>query len=97
MKTDIHFKVVRIPPIIIARLLKHFKNKNKENIQLSYSKLKPNYTLHLGCDEDAASSLDPIDVVQFYESRGFELINPLSLKDRLFYPNKYIMLRKKQS
>jgi ubiquinone/menaquinone biosynthesis C-methylase UbiE len=86
--------LLRIPPIIIKRTVKQVFSPHPKNIALDYSKLKPNYSLHLGCDEDAASRLDPIDVVRFYESRGFTLMNKLSLKERLFYPNKYIMLRK---
>jgi ubiquinone/menaquinone biosynthesis C-methylase UbiE len=86
--------VLRIPPIIVRRFIKNILNPNPKNIDLSYIKLKPNYNLYLGCDEDAASSIDPIDVVRFYESRGFKLIDKLSFKARIFYPNKYVCLKK---
>jgi ubiquinone/menaquinone biosynthesis C-methylase UbiE len=88
------FPLVRITPIVVKRLAKTVFSPRPKNISLAYSKLQPNYSLHLGCDEDAASNLDPIDVVRFYESRGFQLLKPLSLAQRLFYPNKYIALRK---
>jgi ubiquinone/menaquinone biosynthesis C-methylase UbiE len=88
-------KVIRIPPIIIKRLFSNFFRRSKKPINLKYIKLKPNYTLHLGCDEDAASSIDPVDVIQFYESREFKLFKDLSLKERLFHPNKYVTLIKK--
>ncbi len=86
--------VFRIPPIIVKRLIKHLFVSTTQPIPFSYTKLNPNYELHLGCDEDAANAMDPIDAIRFYESRGFELITNLSLKQRLFYPNKYIALRK---
>lgn len=88
-------KVLRISPIIFRRLIRHFLgSQNEKPIRLEYKKLKPNYTLHLGCDEDAASSIDPVDVIRFYESRGFRTYHPLSLKERIFYPNKEIIMIK---
>lgn len=84
--------VIRIPPIILRRIYRHLFVKEST---LSFKKLKPNYTLYLGCDEDAASRIDPVDAIRFYESQGFELLQRLSIKQRLFYPNKYIALRKK--
>ena len=86
------FPPLRIPPIVIGRFFREtFGGKART---LRYSKLNPNYELHLGCDEDAASRIDPIDVVRFYEANGFSLVSPLSTKQRLFYPNKYVMLKK---
>lgn len=87
------FKPLRLPPIILRRLVRHFIGGGR-NIPLRYKKLKPNYSLALACDEDAASSIDPLDVIMFYESRGFQTAQPLSLKQRLLYPNKYVVLRK---
>lgn len=87
--------VFRIPPIIIKRFFSEIFHKNPSNLALRYKKLEPNYELHLGCDEDAASSIDPLDVIRFYESRGFSTIPSLSFKQRLFHPNKYIILKKK--
>jgi ubiquinone/menaquinone biosynthesis C-methylase UbiE len=89
------FPLFRHPPVILRRAIKHVFDPRPKNIDLAYSKLKPNYTLHLGCDEDAASRIDPVDVIRFYESRNFELVHKLSTRERLLYPNKYIMLRKK--
>jgi len=89
------FKLIRIPPIIIKRFFKEVFSSTKDPIELSYKKLQPNYDLHLACDEDAASSIDPLDVIRFYESNGFKTEQPLSLKQRLFYPNKLVVMRKK--
>ncbi|MDG1262463.1 MAG: class I SAM-dependent methyltransferase [Flavobacteriales bacterium] len=89
------FKLIRIPPIIIKRFLKDLFAKPKYPIKLSYKKLKPNYDLHLMCDEDAATSIDPVDVIRFYESRGYQLIEPLTFKERLFLGNRWVGFRKK--
>jgi len=88
-------KLFRIPPIILRRVYVQLFNFSRKNIGLKYKKIKPNYELFLGCDEDAASSIDPIDVIRFYESRNFYLLQKLSGKERMFFPNKYIALRKK--
>lgn len=88
-------KIIRIPPIIFRRVLRHFIGvQTVKPIRLNYKKLKPNYSLHLGCDEDAASSIDPVDVMRFYESRGFHNYHRLSLKERILYPNKQIIMIK---
>lgn len=87
-------RIIRIPPIILKRVFKEIFQSKRKYIKLSYKKLNPNYQLHLGCDEDAANSIDPMDVVRFYESRNFTLVNRLSFLQRLFYPNKYIVLKK---
>ena len=89
------FPLLRIPPIIVGRLLRTLFRGMSQPIRLRYRALKPNYDLHLGCDEDAASAIDPIDVIDFYISRRYELFEPLSLKQRLFYPNKYVALHKR--
>lgn len=88
-------KVIRIPPIILKRSLNELFVGTNKPIELKYKKLKPNYDLHLACDEDAASTIDPLDVIRFYESRGFKTEHPLSLKQRLFYPNKVVIMQKK--
>jgi ubiquinone/menaquinone biosynthesis C-methylase UbiE len=90
--TEIPF--LRIPPIILRRLYAEVFTSKNIKVPLRYRKLKPNYELHLGCDEDAASRIDPMDVVRFYESRDFSLIEPLSFLQRIFYGNKPIALRK---
>lgn len=88
------FPLIRIPPIIISRAFREFFVSKKHPLKLYYRKLKPNYSLYLGCDEDAASSIDPVNVIRFYESRGFKLSTGLSLKQRVFHPNKWIMMEK---
>lgn len=88
------FPIFRLPPIILKRLVYELIDVNKKIIRLRVKKLKPNYSLHLGCDEDAASRIDPVDVIKFYESKGFTSFNNLSFKQRLFYPNRYIILQK---
>lgn len=88
-------KIIRIPPIVIKRIFKEIFISTKKPIELSYKKLTPNYELQLACDEDAASTIDPLDVIRFYESRGFQTTQPLSFKQRIFYPNKLVALKKK--
>jgi ubiquinone/menaquinone biosynthesis C-methylase UbiE len=90
------FPLVRIPPIILRRFFTELLRPKPKKLPLRYGKLKPNYSLHLGCDEDAASRIDPVDVIRFYESRGFRLLQPLSFGQRLFYPNRYVMLTKER-
>jgi ubiquinone/menaquinone biosynthesis C-methylase UbiE len=85
-------RVLRIPPIVIRRVFKHLFINREE--RMSYKKLIPNYTLYIGCDEDAAASIDPIDAIRFYESNGFHLLAPLSFIQRMLYPNKNITLVK---
>ncbi len=88
------FKLVRIPPIVIGRFFREIFSSPKNPIELRFKKLQPNYDLHLACDEDAASSIDPLDVIRFYESRGFKTEQLLSFKQRLFYPNKLVVMQK---
>lgn len=88
------FKLVRLTPIIVGRFFREIFVGTINPIALRYKKLQPNYDLHLACDEDAASSIDPLDVIRFYESRGFQTEQPLSFKQRLFYPNKLVLMKK---
>ncbi|HXC07193.1 MAG TPA: class I SAM-dependent methyltransferase [Bacteroidia bacterium] len=88
------FKFFRIPPIILRRFLSAMLFPKQVKRNLVYNKLKPNYTLHLGCDEDAASNLDPVAVIRYYEARGFRTLQPLTFRQRLLYPNKPIHLVK---
>ncbi len=86
-------QIIRIPPVLLRRVVDMiFQPKAK---RLRYGKLRPNYDLHLGCDEDAANTIDPVDVIRYYEARNFELVNPMTYKQRLLHPNKYITLQKK--
>jgi SAM-dependent methyltransferase len=89
-------KILRIPPIVFRRILSLMKSKYSVS-SLRFKRLRPNYQLHLGCDEDAASSIDPVDVIAFYESHGFVLENKISLLSRIFFPSKYVVLRKVKS
>lgn len=90
------FPIIRISPVIIRRLVHECLETKLKPIKLHYKKLKPNYNLYLGCDEDAASSIDPLDVIRFYESRGFKTSINHSFMQRLLYRNKYIMLEYKK-
>lgn len=89
------FPLLRIPPIVVKRLFRALFETLQNPIPLHYKKLKPNYSLYLACDEDAASSIDPVDAIRYYESRGFDSLIPLSFLQRLFHKNSYIMLKKK--
>lgn len=90
------FPLFRIPPIVIKRLIRELFESTNKPVPLHYKKLKPNYNLYLACDEDAASSIDPVDTIRYYESRGFESLIKLTFSKRLLHKNSYIMLKKKQ-
>jgi ubiquinone/menaquinone biosynthesis C-methylase UbiE len=89
-------KIIRIPLILLKRFFKTLFLSNKHQKDLLFKKLKPNYELKLYCDEDAASSIDPIDLIRFYESRGYELANKKSFLQRILFndANLYFIKRK---
>lgn len=88
------FKLIRMPIIILKRAINLFIYSNQKNVSLKYGKLKPNYNLHLYCDEDAASSIDPLNVSLFYTSRGYTLIPNFNFFQKLFFRNLNIYHRK---
>ncbi|EMI24755.1 class I SAM-dependent methyltransferase [Rhodopirellula europaea] len=83
--------LVRFPPLLAKRAVASLLPRGDT---LKFKRLSPNYELHLGCDEDAASSIDPINVVRFYEFHGFELVTTLSLKQRILFRQSQVILRK---
>lgn len=87
-------KVIRQPLIILRRALNLCLYSHSENLSLKYRKLNPNYNLHLYCDEDAASSIDPINVSLFYTTRGYTLIPNFNFFQKLFFRNLNIYHRK---
>ncbi|MCC7302999.1 MAG: class I SAM-dependent methyltransferase [Bacteroidia bacterium] len=89
--TFTEFPLIRIPPVIFQRLFRllPFSGGGRD---LRYTKLKPNYEMQLGCDEDAASSIDPVDVILYYEQSGFGSLYPLGFTRRLFYRNEPVFL-----
>lgn len=88
------FPAIRIPPVVLSRLVKEVLIKPRSTSRLPYKKLRPNYDLLLGCDEDAASSIDPLDVIRFYEGRGFRSVESFSLLKRLTLRNRYVLMEK---
>ncbi|MDA7663106.1 class I SAM-dependent methyltransferase [Pirellulaceae bacterium] len=88
-------KIVRLPPVILRRLFRMIFA-SRERLDLRFRQLQPNYDLHLYCDEDAASSIDPIDVICFYESRSYHTLSRLSFFQRLFHGNRYVAMQKKE-
>ena len=89
------FKLFRFPVIVIKRFFKELFISKKRPQSLLFKKLIPNYELKIYSDEDAAGNIDPIDLIRFYESRGYELVNPKSFIKRLFFNDVYIVLKKK--
>lgn len=89
-------KIIRFPLICIKRFFKTLFLSKKHPKDLIFRKLKPNYELKLYCDEDAAASIDPIDLIRFYESRGYELADKKSFLQRIFFndTNLYLIKRK---
>lgn len=87
------FKLFRQPIIILKRIFRILFGA-KTNVVLKYKKLKPNYDLHLYVDEDAASSIDPIDVMRFYESRKYKMLPPLNFAKKIFFRNVNLYFKK---
>jgi ubiquinone/menaquinone biosynthesis C-methylase UbiE len=88
-------KLLRFPPIIIKRFINELMMDKSIPARFKYKKLKPNYELFLGCDEDAASSIDPISIINFYETRGFSNYQKLSFSEKLFFRSPYVIMQKK--
>jgi ubiquinone/menaquinone biosynthesis C-methylase UbiE len=87
-------KVLRFSAIVLKRFFRLLFQSKKSNIELKYGKLTPNYNLYLYCDEDAASSIDPVDVMLFYGSRNYKIIPEPNLMDKLFFRNLNIYFQK---
>lgn len=88
------FPLLRFPPIIAGRLLREIFIPSTGSSSLRYQSLKPNYDLYLGCDEDAASTIDPLDVIRFYEGRGGKAVDLEGLYSRVFFRNSYVMIER---
>lgn len=88
------FRFFRIPVILFRRLWRHVFVSRKSPIDLHFKALKPNYELKIYSDEDAAGSIDPIDLVHFYESRGYTYQGPNSLKERILFNGAFVTMRK---
>ena len=91
------FTPLRLPKVIIPHLFRELLVSRKSPLQLPFGRLQPNYDLHLGCDEDAAASIDPLNVIRFYESQGFELVKPMSFKQRILLRNTHVILQRKSN
>ncbi len=61
-------KALRACRILLARVAREILFRRSR--RLHFGRLSPNYDLRLGCDEDAASSLDPAEVYRFYAVMG---------------------------
>jgi SAM-dependent methyltransferase len=87
--------ILRFPPILLGRAWRHLWSGNADDLR--FKRRRPNYSLMLACDEDAASSIDPVDLIMFYESNGFISEPPLSLKERVLFRKEFVLLRKRLS
>ena len=88
------FPLFRFPPVIFGRAWRETFSSTQKPIKLRYKKLKPNYELMYACDEDAASGIDPLDVIRFYESRGLKHYPTLTKKQRIFFRMPHVILKK---
>lgn len=86
------FRSLSIIPQRIIREIKIFFS--KEPISFEYVKLKPNYSLYLGVDEDATASIDPQCLFLFYKSRGFKLLNGENFSKRIFHKGYPVIVRR---
>ena len=87
-------KLFRYIHIVLKRFFKELFITAKKPNKFIFKRLKPNYELNLFCDEDAASSIDPVDLIRFYKSREYTLIPNLSFFELLFFNKKTIYLKK---
>jgi SAM-dependent methyltransferase len=87
-------KLFRYINVVLKRFFKELFLSTKKPNKFIFKKLKPNYELNLFCDEDAASSIDPVDLIRFYKSRGYKLVPNLSFFELLFFNKKTIYLKK---
>lgn len=90
-------KLIRMPLLVFKRIIKLVLGITKSKENLHFGKLKPNYDLHLYTDEDAAASIDPIDLITFYEHRDYRLIPQKNIIQRVFFRDRSIYFQKKQS
>lgn len=87
-------KLFRQSIIVLKRTFILCFEEKKHNIELKYKKLTPNYNLHLYIDEDAASSIDPINVMAFYESRKYKSIPKYTFFKKIFFRGLNIYFQK---
>lgn len=78
-------------------MIKELFISKKQPQDLIYKKLIPNYDLKIYSDEDAAASIDPIDLIRFYEQRGYNLIYKKTFLQRIFLNEPTIFLKKSRS
>jgi len=90
----VEMKVIRFPLIIIQRFFKELTISKKQQKDLVYKKLTPNYELKLYSDEDAAASIDPLDLIRFYEQRGYKTVYKYSFLKRIFFNQTSVYLIK---
>ena len=77
-------KLFRYFNIVLKRFFKEILITTKNPNKFIFKRLKPNYELNLFCDEDAASSIDPVDLIRFYKSRGYMLVPHLTFLNCYF-------------
>ncbi len=88
---------IRFPRITARRLMRELCSSTSRPIPLKRKQLRPNFSLNLGADEHAVSSIDPMDVRRFYASRGFHETPRLRLPERIFFRAAYIAVIKDDS
>jgi SAM-dependent methyltransferase len=62
------WKPIRAFQIIRKRVMREVVGRRDPTLR--FVKLQPNYELRLGCDEDAAASIDPAEVARVYRALG---------------------------
>lgn len=86
------FWPIRACHIVFRRTVRELFCRSRS--RLHYGTLRPNYSLHLGCDEDAASSLDPAEVLRFYCSLGGDIKPYDTARARIFLRRRRITIQK---
>jgi ubiquinone/menaquinone biosynthesis C-methylase UbiE len=87
-------KIFRFPVIVMKRFFKELFISKSKPVDLIYGKLTPNYELKIYSDEDAAGNIDPLDLIRFYESRDYELVNKRSFIQRMKLNDQNLYFKK---
>lgn len=85
------FKPLRMSRVVLGRAVRELLFSRQD--RLKFGKLRPNYSLHLGCDEDAASSLDPAELCRFYSVLGGQIPSHPRAVDRVRFRSTRVCVR----
>lgn len=89
------FSLFRYSRILLRRLVRYLAWKiNRGQVPYKYKKLSANYDQFWMPDSDACNSLDPVDTILWFVSRGDECLSCPGWLDWLFFGGKGLVFRK---